>query len=67
MVLSESKQNLLDCQCIKAFQKIFCIFSILTIFDQFSKKGFYQLIISLAEYRCSALTIPRGAQLEYRS
>jgi hypothetical protein len=26
-----------------------------------------EMIISLAEYRCSALTIPRGAQLEYRS
>ena len=25
------------------------------------------VIISLAEYRCSALTIPRGAHSEYRS
>jgi bifunctional DNA-binding transcriptional regulator/antitoxin component of YhaV-PrlF toxin-antitoxin module len=27
----------------------------------------FDVIISLAEYRCSALTIPRGAHREYRS
>ena len=65
--LPPSKHHLLGSQAFEGKMRL--VFELRTDIDsnQYKHLCCVKVIISLAEYRCSALTIPRGAQAEYRS